>query len=423
MATLFQKLRKTEDRSLAPPTTSPGWTDYGGDYGYGAGDYRDYGYDQDGYPGHHDLQGHRSLAISDAYACVRALSDAVASLPLIAYRRHADGTRERLTGGRLVDLLRSPAPATTQANLTGQMMAHLTTFGNCYLGKYRDDQGVVTELGLLDPTRVQPRLERGVPLYRYSVPQGEVVDLTSYEVLHIRGMSSDGIVGLSPVRCCRETLSLSRHLTQHASDFFKGEALPNGILNVQNTSPEAFAKLTAQWAATREGRAGWHKIALLAGDATFSPVSFPLEDQQFLQQRQLSATEVSRIFRVPPWIIGAQGGDSMTYANVSQQAEHFVKFSLAPWLTLIEQAISGDPDLSPSPVYVEFLTDALLRGDTTERYAVYAQAIASGVLTVNECRAKENLPPLDEPPVDEPEPPGPPIVGVPMMMNTNGGAG
>ncbi len=415
MPSLFSKLRQTEDRSLTPPTTSPGWDDNSyGDHWYPA-DYRDYGYDRDGYPGHHGLQGHRSLAVADAYSCVRALSDAASSLPLIAYRRHADSTRERLTGGRLVDLLRAPSPATTQANLVGQLVCHLQTHGNAYVGKYRDDQGVVAELGLLDPVRVQPRLEKGVPVYRYSIPQGQLVELTTNDVLHVRGMSSDGIVGLSPVQCCRDTLGLSRHLTQHANDFFKGEGLPHGVLKVGNMSPEAFERLRDTWSAERRGHGGWHRIAMLAGDATFTPVSFPLEDLQFLQQRQLSATEVARIFRVPPWIIGAQGGDSMTYANVAQQAEHFVKFALAPWLTLIEQAITGDPDLSPSPIYVEFLTDALLRGDTTERYAVYATAIASGVLTVNECRAKENLPPLPEPVTP------PPIVGaggpLPAMMN------
>ena len=70
-------------------------------------------------------------------------------------------------------------------------------------------------------------------------------------------------------------------------------------------------------------------------------------DQQFLQQRELSAREVARIFRVPPWMIGAPTGDSLTYATVAEQARAFVTFSLRPWLVRIERAISGDPDLCP----------------------------------------------------------------------------
>src|SRR6266498_3658819 len=59
------------------------------------------------------------LAIADVWACVRVLAGAAASLPLIPYRRQGDG-RVRLTSGRLHDLLQTPSPATTQANLVSQ---------------------------------------------------------------------------------------------------------------------------------------------------------------------------------------------------------------------------------------------------------------------------------------------------------------
>src|SRR3954465_7790023 len=81
-----------------------------------------------------------ALAIADAYACVRALADAAASLPLIPYRRTAYG-RRRVDDGRLPDLLRAPAPATTHANLVGQAIAQLNLHGNAYLGKFRGASG------------------------------------------------------------------------------------------------------------------------------------------------------------------------------------------------------------------------------------------------------------------------------------------
>jgi phage portal protein BeeE len=87
-----------------------------------------------------ELAPQSALGIADVWACVRVLADSAASVPLIAYRRRESG-RERLSTGRLAGLLERPAPATTQANLVSQAVAHLTLYGNAYLGKFRDGDG------------------------------------------------------------------------------------------------------------------------------------------------------------------------------------------------------------------------------------------------------------------------------------------
>jgi HK97 family phage portal protein len=151
-----------------------------------------------------DVTPSTALAIGDAYACVRALADAAASLPLIAYRRRQDGSRERYQG-RIAELLERPAPAVTQANLIGQVVAHLNTWGNAYVGKFRDGDRI-TQLALLAPDRVQVELVAGEPRYVYVDPRGRRSTLTTRDVLHVRALSADGIVGLSPIRQARETV-------------------------------------------------------------------------------------------------------------------------------------------------------------------------------------------------------------------------
>ena len=131
----------------------------------------------------------------------------------------------------------------------------------------------------------------------------------------------------------------------------------------------------------------------------------PLDDAQFLEQRKLSAVEVARIFRVPPWIVGADSGDSMTYANVEQQGLHFVTYSLRPWLVVIEQALTADRDLFTPNSYCEFLLDALLRADSLTRAQVYEKALdpITGYMSRQEVRALENLPPENAPAEITPE--------------------
>jgi HK97 family phage portal protein len=355
------------------------------------------------------------LEIGDAYACVRVLAEAAASLPLIPYKRVNEG-RERIERGPTPALLEQPAPAVTQSAFIGQAVAHLNTYGNAYIGKYRES-GRIVQLGLLAPDRMKVELKRGQPVYSYLGPKGERhPDLTFRDVLHIKALTTDGLLGLSPVRQARIVLGLSGQLAEHSSTFFANDARPSGILKVKRfagTDSQDVDKLKEEFNAEHKGTENAHKIAVLAGEWDFTPFSMPLDDAQFLEQRKLSAVEVARIFRVPPWMIGADSGESMTYSNTEQQSLQFVTYSLRPWLVAIEQAFSNDPDLFGVGEYVEFLLDALLRADSKTRAEVYKMALdpITGWMNRDEVRQRENL---------APEPAQPPIPPMPQPSNGNG---
>jgi HK97 family phage portal protein len=349
------------------------------------------------------------MRIGDAYACVRALSEAAASLPLIVYRRAGTG-RERIEGPT-ADLLRNPAPGTTQSGLIGQVVAHLNLWGNAYLGKVRDTDGVITQLTCLPPDAIQVEIVAGEPRFTYYRNDRAPTKHTLADIVHIRALSTDGVLGLSPVRMARDVIGLNSQLVQHASRFFANDARPSGVLQVQAQGPAAqdqLEELKTAWNARHGGSANAHRIAILSGDVEFKPLSMPLEDAQFLQQRQLSAQEVCRVFRVPPWVVGAPVGDSLTYATTEQQGLAFVTYSLRPWLVAIEQALSADGDLFGPNQYAEFLVDALLRADSSTRADVYATALQNGWMTVQEVRERENLPPL------------PALPTLPASLNGNG---
>jgi HK97 family phage portal protein len=345
-------------------------------------------------PGAASVTPSSALTIADAYACIRALADAAASLPLHVYRKTPEG-RTRLEG-RTAELLRRPAPATTTANLVGQLVAHLNLHGNAYVGKFRNADGQVEQLALLAPDRVTPELRGGLPLYTVSDDRGRQSVHGTGDIIHVRALSTDGLVGLSPVRQCRVALGLSAQLAEHAARFFDNDARPSGILKIPSIgSREQIQHVKAAWDAGHRGLTNAHRIAVVAGEASFESVSMPLEDAQFLGQRELSAQEVARIFRVPPWIVGAKDGGSMTYSNTEQQALHFATYSLRPWLVLIEQALSADADLFAANQYAEFVLDGLLRSDAATRADVYAKALdpVTGWMTRDEVRRLENLDP------------------------------
>lgn len=339
-----------------------------------------------------------ALRIVDVLACVRLLAESASTLPLKPYRRKANGERVLYTG-KLAQLLERPAPATTQANLIAQLVGALALRGNAFLGKFRDGDGEIVQLGLLPPDRVQVELVRGEPVYTLTHDTGEQTRHGTEDVLHFKGLSMDGIVGLSPIAQAREALGLAGALAEYGSALFGNAATPQGVLTVAGSGPsqgDLIENLKTGFEARHRGAANAGRVAVLSGEVTFHPISLTPGDAEFIATRKLQTAEIARLFRVPAHLINGEApGGSLTYSTVEMDALNFVRFSLAPWLVVIEQGIAADPDLSPSTVFVEFVLDAFLRPASTERAAVYSAALnpQTGWMRRSEVRRLENLEP------------------------------
>src|SRR5262249_55131379 len=145
---------------------------------------------------------------------------------------------------------------------------------------------------------------------------------------------------------------------------FQNGSRPSGILSVEGPQNEhTIEQVKERWDTRQAGTTNMHRIAVLSGGATFTPVSFSADDSQFLQQRELSAREVARIFRVPSHLIDAEPRTSRTYASVTQENLKFLQFSLQPWLARIERAFTADADLAMGQLYLRFDVDSFLRAD------------------------------------------------------------
>jgi HK97 family phage portal protein len=369
---------KAEERALAAPDVTPGLQPYWSQAPL-------------------DVSTSNVLRVSDAYACVRCLADRISSLPLHVYRRTPAGRIPAGPESRAVQLLQRPSPGSTTVDLLSQIVVHLNVFGEAFVGKYRSDNEIV-QLGLISPELLHVELRGRTITYVLDTVHGRT-EHGPEDVLHIKGMSVDGLRGLSPVAQCRVALGLSSSLQVSAKTFFDHGSRPSGILTVPSQADHDAVRMAGEmWHGIHGGVENMHRVAVLSGDVNFTPIAFSADDSQFLQQRDLSAREVARIFRVPAWAVDAPTGDSLTYANVQEQSRALVDYSLRPWLVRIERAISNDTDLCPGTTYVEFSLDGLLRGDTATRASVYTQALSpdTGWMTRPEVRELENLNPEDQ---------------------------
>ena len=248
------------------------------------------------------------------------------------------------------------------------------------------------ELWPLPSTYVSPwRAEDGSWWYRYTVPTtGAVIDIPGSQVIHAAGPSiGDGTIGASPVETLRERLGVSIAASRYQARFFQNDGRPRGILSIEESlDAENATMIREQWHATYGGVENSHNIAVLDHGAKFQPVSISPEDAEFMDQMRFGATEIARIFGVPPGMIGAEGA-SLTYTNAQQNDQHFLKFTLRPYLREAEAALNRDSELFGvrSPWRPEFNVEDILRPDVVELHRMLREDVGAGLITRNEARS------------------------------------
>lgn len=341
----------------------------------------------------------RALQASAVYACVRVLAETIASLPLHVYKR-LDRGKEKAVDHYLYSILHdAPNPEMTSFEFRETMMGHLCLRGNAYAEKVYDRAGRIKELWPLNPDRVTVTRDKTTKqlVYTVTIPdEARKAELGSDRILHIRGLSGDGIIGYSPVRLARESIGLSLATEEYGARFFGNGSRPGGVLeHPGKLGTEARKNLKTSWEEMHKGLEQSHRIAILEEGLKWHQIGIAPEEAQFLETRKFQLNDIARIFRVPPHLIGDL--ERSTFSNIEHSSIDFVVHTIRPWLVRWEQALKlrlirereGD-----QIYFAEFLVDGLLRGDVQSRYNAYAVGRQNGWLSADDIRELENMNPL-----------------------------
>lgn len=339
------------------------------------------------------------------FACVRILAEAISSLPLPVYRRLSDGGKMRVPEHPLYEILNVSAnDRMGSMTLLETLVGHVALWGNSYCYVERDNGGRVRSLYPLLPDRTRPLIRNGQLMYETRLhtdpngvaqSDGQMIYLSADEVMHVPGLSWDGLKGMSVVATLRENIGLGLALQEYSSRFFSNGALPGMMMIAnKNLSPDQKTMLQTTWAENHQGLGNAQRMAILEGDFRIERLGMQNDDAQFLESRKFSRSEIASIFRVPAHLVGDL--EKATFSNVEQQSLDFSVHTLRPWLRRFEQAITRRlfTDQERKIYFAEFLMDGLLRGDTATRYAAYHIGRQDGWMSANEVRAKEGLNPV-----------------------------
>ena len=333
-----------------------------------------------------------AMRVSAVYRCVSILANILAMFPKGMFERLERGRKEAPDHPLDPIISFKPNMRQTAFEFWRLVCFHLVLRQNAFVQILpgRSGRGWVGGLMPLHPDRVRgpEELSDGRLRYEYTRPDGRKVQLMGgIDIWHLQGLSQDGLRGLSMVDVAGDSFGTSIAAERHAARFFERGVKSAGVLeNPGRLNPETAKEMSESFSRAYGGDAGMGKVPVLWEGMKFNAISMTLKDAEFLDSRKFSVAEIARWFGVPPHMVGDVERSTSWGTGIEQQGLHFLIYSLAPWIELLEQSIRFTLVVQPERYYPKFNVSAILRMDAKAQADVFDTLISIGVLNPNECR-------------------------------------
>lgn len=350
-----------------------------------------------------------ALKVAVANRCVNIIDGVMAGMPLDLMRRVDERTRVPAVGHPFRDVLTvKPNRWQTPGEFKRLNQTRLLLKGNGY-NYIRRLGREIKELIPLDPDAVDVRQNDDLSLaYTYKGRNGNVVPLAQTDVLHLRGLSLDGVKGVPVIEYAKESLGLSLQSEKVGAKLFKNGHFRSGVYQTENAlSDQAYTRLKTDLrekaGADASDAAG---TTILEEGLEWVQAKFSAEQLQFLGMRAFERTDVGMFFGVPPFLYGDTEKSTSWGTGIEQQNIGFLQYTIASWINVWEEALERDCLAGDDPtLYVHFDANGFFRLDAQTRREYFKAALGAGGapawMTPNEVREKENMPPRPESWADE----------------------
>jgi HK97 family phage portal protein len=361
-----------------------------------------------------------AMAVGAVYACVSLIAHDVARCAPTLYdvpqgqafpnrslragvttKGHDDRGLTINTDHELALLLDRPNRVQTWFEFARDLMVAYLLRGNAYAAKLTNGRGQVTELILINPDAVMV-LEASngdvfynvnrLGLFQIAMLQQFPVAIPSESVFHLRGIAFNMLVAASTIGLARDAIGLSMGQSQQQSRWIGNGARPSGILESPRTLSDPAAKrLKASWQEFNAGIQNEGRTAVLENGIKFTPMKLTAADIDFINSCNLGIQDICRFFGVPPRKVGQP--DLTRGSTIIQEDQAYVNGAISPKLDMIEQKFDREFNLKRDGHVLDMNEDALLRADPLTRYNLGRIGKLSGLITTNEWRRSERLPP------------------------------
>ena len=333
------------------------------------------------------------------FRAVSLISYAIGMLPL---RVIDEETKEKAAHPLFRLLHREPNNWQTAFDFRSLMQLRALVKGNAYAliirsRQIRTGRDEIIRLVPLNPDWVTPvQNDDWSVSYRYQPPKGGARTLKPEEVFHLRGLSLDGLNGMSLVKQARDAIGLALSAELAAGRLFKNGSFIGGALtHPGKLSDPAFERLKASLA-EKEGAANAGKNLILEEGMEYSAIAQNAKDAQLTELRKMQVEEIARVTGVPRPLLMVD--ETSWGSGIQALGQFFVQYALGPWFEAWQQAaerslLVGD---EKDRFSVKFNPGALLRGSTKDQGDFFAKALGAGGqpgwMSPNEVRRLNDMP-------------------------------
>jgi HK97 family phage portal protein len=340
-----------------------------------------------------------ALQAAAVYGCTKCISEDIAGLDAMVRQRVPGGGFKFDLTHPLTELFANPNRWQSRFEFWAYVLTSYCLRGNSFIVISRDYDGRPIELIPVNPDRVTVQISpKGYLWYRVNSRQvGYGVLVPPDDMMHLKNISLDGYVGLSPIACAQDVVGLALATQQHGSILFR----QGGQVGAVATFPgklgkEATDNIAESWRQTHSGVQNAHKLVVLEEGGKLEKIGMTNEDAQFLATREFQVVDIcSRIYRVPPHKLGVLG--RATYANIEQMQQQYIDDGLFPITRRLEDLCNAQLLFADERRLYSVAWDytSMLRGDQLTRYQAYQVGLLNGFLSRNEVRQRENLNPIE----------------------------
>jgi HK97 family phage portal protein len=330
------------------------------------------------------------LALPAAWRCLQIICNGIGMLNVYAVNE-SDPTEARVDPVPAV--CADPWPLVSPMNWKVQVVASMLMHGNAYCVQADPDpaNGYPRQLPVISPHDVRTEVVDGMPIHWV----GEQGPFGPLDILHFRGFTLPGeAVGIGIMEAHRRGLGFAMDLDAYGATTYAQGAVPPVVLHINRPelSREQAADIQSRWMLAHGY--GQRTPAVVPNSIQVETIAFSPEDAEYIASRIQSAIEVCWIFGVDPRVLALQAGQgALTYANLEMAQSDLARDSYQPWTTRIEQTLSR---VLPRHVDARFDFAAMLRPTMVDRFEAYKTGLEAGFLTVDEVRALEDLPPIEQ---------------------------
>lgn len=344
------------------------------------------------------------LTVPIVFATIKMLAEDIARLPLHVYEKRTDGSSVRVLGHPLDTILNvQSSTQITGFDMRKSAQSNLVGWGNGYIRVRRNRMGEVYDLITIPHQQVQVHWNpKRKVIDGYTIGSTDIQYVPARQIVHLKGPTIDGITGISAVQQMRQSISIQKHAEKYAEAYIQNHARPSGMLQMREQktgralSRESVSELRELWVEQYHGWQNAGSPVVVPPEAEYKETTLPKEDVQLINTRKYQVLEWLAILRIPPHL--AQQLDKATYSNIETQSLEYVKYTLIPYLHIWESALNAfvlTEQEREQNLYLKHNVDELLRGEAKARLEALEISVRSGMMSINEARAKQELPPIE----------------------------